>query len=97
MASGSGLGGFGLELPVGAQGVNVSAWFADGDPASDDPVDPDIGDPREFADSDAEVDFSASALGRDEQVEDRRPQDQPGDQGERCDLQDRICSRCLYE
>jgi hypothetical protein len=60
----------GLELPVGTQGVKVSAWLADGDPVSRDAVDSHVGDPGEFADGHTEVDLSAGAVGRDEQVED---------------------------
>jgi hypothetical protein len=41
-------------------------------------VDAHVGDPGEFADGHAEIDFPASVPGGREQVEDRRPQDQPG-------------------
>ncbi len=54
--------GVGLQEPVGAQSVTVSAWLADGDPASGDLVDSHLSDSGEFTDSDAEVDLSASAL-----------------------------------
>jgi len=63
--------GFGLELPVGLEGIKVSTWLTNGDPASRDPVDAHVSDAGEFADGHAEIDFSACALGRDEQVEDR--------------------------
>jgi hypothetical protein len=56
--------GFGLQFPVGLKGIKVSAWLADGDPASRDPVDAHVGDAGEFADSYAEIDFSTGALGR---------------------------------
>ncbi|MGH3832848.1 MAG: hypothetical protein ACRDRS_20820 [Pseudonocardiaceae bacterium] len=54
---------FGLELPAGAQSIKSSAWLSDGDPASRDPVDSHVGYPGEFADGDAEIDLSTSALG----------------------------------
>ncbi|HUY48792.1 MAG TPA: hypothetical protein VMV92_24260 [Streptosporangiaceae bacterium] len=69
--------------PVRAQGVKVPAWLADGDPVPGDPVDPHVGGPGEVADGGTEVNSPAGVLGGDEQAEDRRPRDQPGDQGQR--------------